>query len=63
MSDESTTVLQGVLERAITGDIAARRRLLDRARDRLMRHARRLRRAWRPLRGHVPRTPRRSPGG
>src|SRR5262245_60617156 len=40
MSDESTTVLQGFLERAITGDLAARRRLLELTRDRLMRHAR-----------------------
>ena len=41
MSDESTTVLQGFLERAITGDVAARQRLLELTRDRLMRHARR----------------------
>ena len=42
LSDESTAVLQGFLERAITGDVAARRRLLELTRDRLMRHARRL---------------------
>jgi RNA polymerase sigma-70 factor (ECF subfamily) len=41
MSDESTTVLQGFLERALTGDVAARQRLLVLTRDRLMRHARR----------------------
>src|SRR5262249_34103937 len=41
MSDESTTVLQGFLERAITGDAAARQRLLELTRDRLMSHARR----------------------
>ena len=40
MSDESTTVLQGFLERAITGDVAARQRLLELTRDRLMHHAR-----------------------
>src|SRR5215510_13283100 len=41
MSDESTTVLQGFLERALTGDLAARQRLLERTRDHLMHHARR----------------------
>ena len=41
MSDDSTAVLQGLLERALTGDAEARRRLLELARDRLMRHARR----------------------
>ena len=41
MSDQSTTVLQGYLERAMTGDVAARQRLLEVTRDRLMRHARR----------------------
>jgi RNA polymerase sigma factor (sigma-70 family) len=41
MSDESTTVLQGFLERALTGDAAARQRLLELTRDRLTRHARR----------------------
>ena len=40
MKDESTTVLQGFLERAITGDGAARQRLLELTRDRLMSHAR-----------------------
>jgi hypothetical protein len=29
VSDESTAVLQGFLKRAITGDAAARRRLLE----------------------------------
>lgn len=42
MSDESTTVLRGYLERAITGDVAARQRLLELTRDRLLSHARRL---------------------
>src|SRR5262245_25265213 len=41
MNDESTTVLQGFLEQAISGDVAARQRLLELTRDRLMRHARR----------------------
>jgi RNA polymerase sigma factor (sigma-70 family) len=41
VNDESTTVLQGFLERAIAGDVAARQRLLERTRDRLMHHARR----------------------
>jgi len=42
VSDQSTAVLQGQLERALTGDAAARQRLLELTRDRLMRHARRL---------------------
>ena len=42
MSDESTAVLQGQLERAVTGDAEARLRLLAFTRDRLMHHARRL---------------------
>jgi RNA polymerase sigma-70 factor (ECF subfamily) len=42
VSDDSTAVLQGHLERALTGDAEARRRLLELTRDRLMRHARRL---------------------
>src|SRR5262245_38189603 len=42
MSDDSTTVLQGLLERAAAGDVASRRRLLELARDRLARHARSL---------------------
>ena len=42
MSDETTVVLQGQLERAVTGDAEARQRLLELTRDRLMRHARRL---------------------
>jgi RNA polymerase sigma-70 factor (ECF subfamily) len=41
VSDESTAVLQGQLERAVTGDVEARRRLLEITRDRLLRHARR----------------------
>jgi RNA polymerase sigma-70 factor (ECF subfamily) len=49
VSDESTTVLEGFLERAITGDIAARQRLLEVTRDRLIRHARRF------LHGHYAR--------
>jgi RNA polymerase sigma factor (sigma-70 family) len=49
VSDESTTVLQGFLERAITGDVAARQRLLELTRDRLMHHARRF------LHGHYAR--------
>ena len=40
MSDQSTAVLQGQLERALTGDAAARQRLLELTRDRLLRHAR-----------------------
>src|SRR5262249_27710655 len=42
VSDDSTTVLQGQLERALTGDAGARQRLLERTRGRLMGHARRL---------------------
>jgi RNA polymerase sigma factor (sigma-70 family) len=42
VSDESTAVLQGHLERAVTGDAEARRRLLELTRDRLLSHARRL---------------------
>jgi RNA polymerase sigma-70 factor (ECF subfamily) len=42
VSDESTAVLQGHLERALTGDAEARQPLLELARDRLTRHARRL---------------------
>jgi RNA polymerase sigma factor (sigma-70 family) len=41
MSDQSTAVLEGYLERAVSGDAAARQRLLEVTRDRLMRHARR----------------------
>jgi DNA-directed RNA polymerase specialized sigma24 family protein len=41
VSDESTAVLQGQLEQAMTGDAAARQRLLELTRDRLTRHARR----------------------
>jgi RNA polymerase sigma factor (sigma-70 family) len=41
VSDDSTAVLQGQFERALTGDAEARQRLLELARDRLMRHARR----------------------
>ena len=41
MSDESTAVLQGQLDRAVTGDAEARQRLLELTRDRLMHHARR----------------------
>ena len=40
MSDQSTTVLQGYLERAMSGDAAARQRLLELTRDCLMRRAR-----------------------
>jgi RNA polymerase sigma-70 factor (ECF subfamily) len=40
VSDESTTVLQGQLQRAVTGDAEARQRLLELTRDRLLRHAR-----------------------
>jgi RNA polymerase sigma factor (sigma-70 family) len=40
VSDESTAVLQGQLERAVTGDVEARQRLLELTRDRLMGHAR-----------------------
>jgi len=42
VSDESTAVLRGQLERALAGDADARRRLLELTRDRLTRHARRL---------------------
>jgi RNA polymerase sigma factor (sigma-70 family) len=41
MSDESTAVLQNHLERAVTGDGAARQRLLELTRDHLIHHARR----------------------
>jgi RNA polymerase sigma factor (sigma-70 family) len=41
VNDESTAVLQGHLERAVTGDAEAQQRLLELTRDRLMRHARR----------------------
>ena len=41
MNDESTAVLQGQLERAVTGDTEARQRLLELTRDHLMHHARR----------------------
>jgi RNA polymerase sigma-70 factor (ECF subfamily) len=41
VNDESTAVLQGHLQRAVTGDAEARERLLELTRDRLMRHARR----------------------
>jgi RNA polymerase sigma-70 factor (ECF subfamily) len=40
VSDESTVVLQMYLERALTGDAEARKRLLELTRDRLMHHAR-----------------------
>ena len=40
MNDQSTAVLQGHLERALTGDPEARRRLLELTRERLTRHAR-----------------------
>ena len=49
MSDDSTAVLQGQLERAMTGDAEARQRLLELTRDRLMCHARRF------LHGHYAR--------
>src|SRR5262245_6015391 len=42
MSDESTTVLQGYLDRGLRGDAEARRQLLELTRDRLLSHARRL---------------------
>jgi hypothetical protein len=42
VSDESTAVLRGQLERALAGDAEARQRLLELARDRLQGHARRL---------------------
>src|SRR6516225_2209969 len=41
VNNESTAVLQGQLERALTGDAGARQRLLELTRDRLMHHARR----------------------
>jgi RNA polymerase sigma-70 factor (ECF subfamily) len=41
VSDDSTAVLQGQLDRALTGDAEARQRLLELTRDRLMHHARR----------------------
>jgi RNA polymerase sigma-70 factor (ECF subfamily) len=41
VSDDSTAVLQGHLEQAVTGGAGARQRLLELTRDRLMRHARR----------------------
>jgi RNA polymerase sigma-70 factor (ECF subfamily) len=41
VSDDSTVVLQGYLERAVAGDAEARGWLLAVTRDRLMRHARR----------------------
>jgi RNA polymerase sigma-70 factor (ECF subfamily) len=41
VSDESTAVLQGQLERAVSGDAEARERLLELTRDHLMHHARR----------------------
>jgi RNA polymerase sigma factor (sigma-70 family) len=40
VNDEATAVLQGHLERAVTGDTEARQRLLELTRDRLLRHAR-----------------------
>jgi RNA polymerase sigma-70 factor (ECF subfamily) len=40
VGDEPTVVLQAHLERALTGDVEARQRLLEFTRDRLMRHAR-----------------------
>jgi RNA polymerase sigma-70 factor (ECF subfamily) len=42
VNDQSTAVLQGYLERGLTGDAEARRRLLELTRDRLTRHARSL---------------------
>ena len=39
-SNDSTKVLLGILEKAITGDTEARQRLLELTRDRLIRHAR-----------------------
>jgi RNA polymerase sigma-70 factor (ECF subfamily) len=41
VSDEATAVLQGQLDRAVTGDAEARQRLLELTRDCLTRHARR----------------------
>jgi RNA polymerase sigma-70 factor (ECF subfamily) len=40
--DDSTAVLQGLLDRALTGDTEARQRLLELTRGRLTRHARTL---------------------
>src|SRR5262249_44229081 len=40
MSGESTAVLEGYLERGLTGDAEARQRLLELTRDRLLHHAR-----------------------
>jgi hypothetical protein len=40
VSDESTAVLQGQLQRAATGDPEARQRLLELTRDRLVHQAR-----------------------
>jgi RNA polymerase sigma factor (sigma-70 family) len=42
VSDQSTAVLQGYLERGLSGDAEARRQLLELTRDRLTHHARRL---------------------
>jgi RNA polymerase sigma factor (sigma-70 family) len=42
VSDDTTAAVQGHLERAAAGDAAARRRLLELTRDRLLGHARRL---------------------
>jgi RNA polymerase sigma-70 factor (ECF subfamily) len=41
VNDTSTAILQGQLDRALTGNAEARQRLLELTRDRLMRHARR----------------------
>lgn len=41
MSGESTTILEGYLERGTSGDVEARQRLLELTRERLMSHARR----------------------
>jgi hypothetical protein len=49
VSDESTAILQGQLERAVTGDAQARQHLLELTRYRLMRQARRF------LHGHCAR--------
>jgi RNA polymerase sigma-70 factor (ECF subfamily) len=42
VSEESTAVLRGHLERAVTGDAEAQQRLLELTRNRLMHHARHL---------------------
>jgi hypothetical protein len=42
VDDQSTAVLQGQLEQAVTGDAQARQQLLELTRDRLTRHARSL---------------------